>query len=243
MDAKKLMLMMDSKQYWQKIRALFGSSLIAYWPLWETSGTVAKDMSGNGNGTYSNVTLANKIGHNKKPVPQFNGSSSYVDIYSTALKNNFNGNSGTILQWVQIADLGTYTDGVRRYASQIFANASNYIFIYKSESDGTIVGRRIASSTSKLITYTASGNLGWIRVCLSWSTSPDELKFFVNGQKVGNTVTGNGSFSGDIDSNLCIIGAASKAPANQWSGWLSDTILLNRPITDTEALLDYSINP
>jgi hypothetical protein len=239
----KDVLLFQEDAYYQKMVRLWGSAMIAYFPLSESSGTVARDISANNNGTYSNVSLANKIGHNKKPVPYFDGSTSYVDIYSAGLNTKFNGNSGAILQWIQVYDLATYTDTVRRYSELLFADANNNVLIYKSESANTIVGRRIAASTSKLVTYAASSNLGWMRVCLSWSISPDELKLFVNGAQAGTTQTGNGSWTGALSSNFCIIGASSKVPANQWKGWLSDTIILNRPPTDDEVARDYAINP
>lgn len=44
--------------YQAKVLTLFEDDLIAYWPLNETSGTTANDVSGNGrHGTYSGVTL------------------------------------------------------------------------------------------------------------------------------------------------------------------------------------------
>ena len=36
------------KSYARKLRALFGPSIIAYWPLDEAGGTLALDLSGNG---------------------------------------------------------------------------------------------------------------------------------------------------------------------------------------------------
>src|SRR5260221_304319 len=49
----------EGPTYISKIIALFGSSLIGYWPLNEQSGSVAFDFSGKSrNGTHTAVTLA-----------------------------------------------------------------------------------------------------------------------------------------------------------------------------------------
>lgn len=64
---------------------ILADSPVAYWPLNETSGTTATDLSGNGkHGTYSNVTLgASGIDASSTDTcADFNGSSSYISVPS-----------------------------------------------------------------------------------------------------------------------------------------------------------------
>ena len=45
--------LMRRRAYWQTVSRIKRSNLLAYWPLWESAGTVMRDTSGNGrNGTY-----------------------------------------------------------------------------------------------------------------------------------------------------------------------------------------------
>lgn len=60
MKATRLLMLIGGQQkYWQKVKLLFGTALVAGWNFDDTSGTTAADFSGNGfNGTYSNFNLA-----------------------------------------------------------------------------------------------------------------------------------------------------------------------------------------
>ncbi len=67
--------------YWQRMRSLFGSDLLGYWPLWETGGSVAKDVSGNGRDlTYNAVlpTYASVLTPGKKFAPVYAGNAGQI---------------------------------------------------------------------------------------------------------------------------------------------------------------------
>jgi hypothetical protein len=62
MSSSKLLLL-SNLEYYQKIKQLFGSSIIAHWPMWEGSGSVAYDISGNGrNGAHLLALIGATLG-------------------------------------------------------------------------------------------------------------------------------------------------------------------------------------
>ena len=73
--------------YLDTVAAIETSNLIAYWPLRELTGTDADnyEVTASRDGTYTNVTLANTTGPMSGDAPKFDGSTSYVDIYSSSL--------------------------------------------------------------------------------------------------------------------------------------------------------------
>ena len=63
------------QSYLQKIIAMFGTSLIGYWPGSEEAGTVAVDYSGNGyNGVYTGVTFGQEGIGDGLICPRYDGS-------------------------------------------------------------------------------------------------------------------------------------------------------------------------
>ena len=67
--------------YITKVLNMDRANLVAYWPLYEKSGTNAKDLSDNVNdGTYSGVTLANEVSPQGTFAPDFDGVSDNVAI-------------------------------------------------------------------------------------------------------------------------------------------------------------------
>jgi hypothetical protein len=68
-----------STEYYQKILSIFGSSLVAYWPLWETSGSVAYDISENLKDLSLNGDISyRQLGKNEFTAMGFDGSSAYA---------------------------------------------------------------------------------------------------------------------------------------------------------------------
>ena len=57
---------------YRRLLRLFGSALIGYWPLWETSAGVIQDVAGqNYSGSYyGTMSPADGIGPNNRPAPR-----------------------------------------------------------------------------------------------------------------------------------------------------------------------------
>jgi len=72
-------------EYYQKI---LRASPLAYWPLWETSGTAVNDLSGNSyNGLYKFATLNGSTFINSDPCPTFG--SMWIELYSAGFASAF----------------------------------------------------------------------------------------------------------------------------------------------------------
>lgn len=230
--AKRVVVLGGGQSYAQKVKALFGSSLIQYLPMNETSGTTAVDASGNGRtGTYSGVILANtpapaKIGG---LAPFFDGINDFVNLYSVSLATAFNGNEGTFAFWIKSADWTLDN----RYALNLFVDSSNYIVSFTPISDNQLFMRRIAAGTTQTITLTSMSGTSWYHIALVWSVSGNYLRAYKNGVQVGTDTTGLPTFSGSLNSTRTLLGAFTTIDS-LFNGWLSHYLLLNRPATATE---------
>jgi hypothetical protein len=222
------------RPYYKKIIRMFGSSLIAYWPLWESNGSVATDISGNARpGAYTGVDFGYPgIGDGKRS-PYFDGANDYALIYSASLASAFNGAEGSILMWLKMFDATIWTDGLNHEFIRLYADDNN-----------RFEARKHASAAILRIDYTAGGTLltcntpaqtsvAWFPVAITWSKAADEYKCFLNGSQFDTTKNGLGTWAGSL-TNISKIGAQSDTPTSVWNGWISHTLLLNRAATPAE---------
>jgi hypothetical protein len=225
--------------YFQEIKNLFGSSIIGYWPLWDKSGTVIEDISGNNrHGIGSNLSLLQSGIGDGNPSTLFNGTTSYGNIYSLSLANAFNGSEGSILIWGNLNSLDT----VFRRLITIYVDSSNYVMIYKYRP-------ALPPTPSIYYVYNAGGIqkdilmtpliTGWNLYGLTWSKSLNEVKAYINGLQTGTTKNALGNWSGLP--GIIIIGALNTVPANSFDGKLEHTIILNRIATPTEILTTSTV--
>jgi hypothetical protein len=231
------------KTYARKIKRLFGSSLIAYWPLNETSGTVAYDVSGNArNGAYTGVDLANaaapaKIGG---MAPYFDGTNDYCNIYSASLASAFSGAAGSLFIWAKIFNAGIWTDASYDDFFRIAADANNEILLRKTNANNALYTRYNANGTTKSVTRTNTTTIDWFLFGFTWSKAADQMIAYYNGAQTGATQTGLDTWAGAPAAATCVIGAYVLTPANPWNGWLNQAIILNRIATPAEVLAMYN---
>lgn len=212
--------LMERRRYWQGITSVQPASLLAYWPLFEPSGTVVTDMSDNGrNGTYTAVTLGQAGIGDGRTSASFDGSTSYANVYSAGLASAFNGPAGTITAWARVANAGIWTDNALHRIATFGADANNRVLLRK---DGLndLRWTYIAGSTSKevaLVTTTTA----WFHSAITWDKAADAVKVYFNGAQTGSTQTGLGTWAGSLANNTTVIGAASTSPSGVWSGRLA----------------------
>jgi len=176
---------MGGASYARRVKALFGSALIGYWPLDEAAGPVAVDRSSQTNdGAYSNVTLSNALAplFMRTRCPAFNGSNSQVDIYSAGLAADFNGAEGAMGIWLKVSDVADWNTlnlspfGFQAdVANRLFARTGagshqlNLFYIAGNISVGSI-------SLQKLNNFN-----GWLELWFSWSDAANEFNVYCNG--------------------------------------------------------------
>jgi len=232
--ARKIVLL-NKLEYYLKIRRLFDSSIIAQWPLWEATGSVAYDVSGNGrNGAYTGVDLGYPGIGDGHTCPYFDGANDYVNVYSASLAAAFNGAEGTIVIWPRVFNAGVWADSLYHHTCIFRVDANNEIRIYKHNGNylyWQYVAGGVLSAVSLTVTPTTFMCLG-----LTWSKTNDRVKAFYNGLQTGATQVGLGVWAGALDANKVLIGAYNTTPQYAWYGYLGHGVLLNREATPSEML-------
>lgn len=217
--------------YWRQIQNIFGSSLIAYWPLWEASGTVANDISGNSrNGTYTGVDIGAAGIGDGKTCPYFDGTNDYVTIFSTSLRDAFNGSEGTIFIWAKVEDALEWTDGKNHYAVQLWVDNNNRLKISLG-SNGYISEWYYASGVEKTNIGFKARTTDWMLLGFTWSHSSDAMQCYLNGEAIGFALTGLGDWVGTLAyANISKLFTDD----DRFRGNLAHCAILNRAATPAE---------
>ena len=225
----------DRPAYHNKIKDMFGSAIVGYWPIWEPSGTVADDESGAAglDGTHTGVTLGQPGIGDGRTSGLYDGSTDFTNVYSDALVAAFVNNELTISAWARMRAASVWTDTVTRAVIDIRADSNNLVIIRKAGANNTFAGFYTAGGTSKTTTFTTS-TTDWFHVALTVSKSLDVARLFFNGVQQGADLTSLGTWVGALASTLCNIGAGSTVPANVTDGYIQHAFLLNRAATASE---------
>lgn len=212
-----------------------GYNPIAYWPLWENSGTTVKDHSGNGrDGTYANVALANTTGPDGEPAVRTYDATTIIDLYSVSLRDAFSGAEGTVAGWAKVSNAVIWVAGVQRHVATLAATVSNdHIFVYKAAAANTFTLVRQAGGVDKLVAITTS-TLAWFHWAITWSIAADEVKVYYNGSQSGATQTTLAAWVNVLDVNWATL-ACDRTPvgASEWPGWLAHIAVWDTPLSAT----------
>lgn len=226
--------------YTQKVQGTAAANLIGYWPMDESSGTVALDASGNGrNGAYkaSGEPLLGQTGiGDGRTCPLFDGTNDYNNIYSASLAGAFNGAEGTIACWCKVAAAGTWTDATDRRPISLRVDANNRLNVNKTATNNQVGSTYVAGGTSKGVSFTTAGPLTFFHLALTWSKSADQLKFYVNGAQVGTTQTGLGTWAGALAVGTTAVGGSDLIGGNPWSGAIAHAAIWTTPLSAAQIL-------
>ena len=233
-------IMAGKARYANRLLAVARANLLAYWPLNETSGTVAADLSGNGrNGAYTGVDLANTPGPaTGYSHPYFDGANDYCNIYGASLAAAFNGQSGTAALWVKLYP-GDWAVNAYRTALMISADGNNVLQLYKNNTGTRFDYFYRAGGTIDTLLYTTSSPAGWFHVAFTWSKAADNAKAYFSGVQVGSTLATLGTWAGAPAADLTNIGAEDNSPAvtTPFKGWLAHAAIWNTPLTAAQIAL------
>ena len=228
----------------KKILRMFGSSIVGFWPMTETHMNVAYDISGNGlNGTISaaGVAIASGSGPRKKPSPLFSAGS--IDIYSTSLNTLFNNTEGSLIIWNKVTST-VWGDGTNDCMLHVGKDATtNYVRLLKSSTANKISGSYMAGSSDKTRLSDAQTTTDWFLAAFTYSVSGNAGILYFNGVKQGATLTTLGTWSGNLATTFCQIGAQVKTtPALPENGYLQYALILNRAATASEFISLYNMS-
>ncbi len=234
------------KTYIQKMRTLFSLSLIAYWPLDDVSGVIAREVISGLNGTYRNtagtlngVTLGQAgIGGTRDGTSvAFDGSNGYCNIYSAGLAAVFNGAEGSMMLWAKAGNI--FGDGLSRMPMRVRADVNNMVYIEKQANN---IYSAIYRGSGTFASFDMANTSAWKHIAITWSTTANKIHAYQNGVEigVGQAYT---TWVGSLASTVCLIGAGATTPSSLWLGNVAHAMVLNRAVTGPEVLKAYQANP
>jgi len=219
-------------QYWQRVKTIMGTSLIGHWPLWDTVGSIsAVDISGHAhNGVPANVTFGAAGMRDGRTAASFNGTSSSINVFSTALRDLFNGQEGTVIIGGKVSDAAVWADAAERHFFMFYGDTNNRVRIRRPAAANTINFYYRAGGSNAEITMNPINTLDWMCLGFTWSKTANEMKAWYNGVQQGSTIavpTWNAAA-------LATATIGSWDAANFWKGGLPHCILGNRALTSAE---------
>jgi lysophospholipase L1-like esterase len=236
----------DEAQYWQRIKGQL--NVYAYFPLWETTGTVVTDIANARNGVYVNTSLANTTSLANKPCPLF--SSSVANIHTAGFNTAFMASAaakGFVAGAFKVSLAGVWTDGAARMVLDLTSTtATHLIRAQRPAGNNTFTLLYISGGVTKTLNATLK-NTGFVHFILTWdNTTTDTVKLYINGV-LTSTQTGIGAWTDtDLLAAWTHIGShSSTAVSSNWDGWISDAVFGTDYITDVQArsLATLSIRP
>ena len=206
---------------------------LVLFPLWEPSGSQVTDLSGHGrHGAYTGVTFGQKKG--RFVAPFFDGANDCADIYTTSLRDAFDGQEGSVVVWGKVYDVDVWTDGTQRNLLQLRVDVNNQISVFKASGANQLSLRYEANNTVETVTISSVTSIGWNCYGLTWSLSAGangEVKAYENGAQTGSTQVSLGTWAGSLLSTRTLIGAATTTPGNVWHGWLAMGAVFDRALS------------
>lgn len=209
-----------------------GLAPVAYWPLTESAGGSAADLSGNAlTASYTSCTLANRAGPGPSMgmAPYFDGVVSYVQLPAAGLNSLFDPTRGTIAIWVLPFDNWSDTT-LRDIVFLGDASAQNYIGIYRG--NAALIQNRVscAGSGSGVAHVGISGQI-WKSSVMTWDRSANQIYAYLNGTQVGPSAMPVGGWGASLANGGTRIGYSFDAP---WKGWLAHAAIWNRVLAAPE---------
>lgn len=223
---------------------VLSTSPIGFWHLNETSGTDAVNVGTLGtdaNGTHQGDTLAQVLAPNGGLAPSFNGTSSYVNLSSPALKTALDGRVSrfrpfTMGVWAKVSGLADWTDStVRRCATM--QDGGFWSFAHgKSSTNNTLDLYERGTTESTSISTNSYGNTtDWIFITgvAAQNATNEPKKLYVNGSLIGSNTTDFNYFGDFLNFYVGCYSNYYYTPVNTdfWKGYLSDAIVWDYEVT------------
>ena len=213
-----------SKDYYKKV--LSTSGLLAYWPLWEASGTTVTDIANARNGTYTGVDLGQTGIGDGRSCPLFAGAD-VANVYSAALAGAFSGQKGSLMAWIRVASAGVWTDSTYRYAFVFAADGQNEIWLRRNSTSNQLYHQYAANNVGEGFAESGLSTTNWLCYIYTWEAPTPGFSVYKNGVQVGSTQTIAGTWAGSLGSALTTVGAEDTTPGYPWSGYVAHVALWN----------------
>jgi hypothetical protein len=216
-------------------------NIVAYYKMWDKSGSVCTDVVNGYNGTYYNTILDQNIGKGKGILT---GATSRINIYSTPLVGAMDFNEGSIAVWFKM-DNAIWADGLQHHIFFCYGDANNAITIHKSSASNIIgIIYKAGGVTAQAYLSNLSNN-GLNCLIVTWSKSAHKIHAYFNGKKTTpqtNITSGDWNATGVSSSDFAIASQSSNSATLTWVGYLAHFVIAKKVISETEAsqMCDYS---
>lgn len=210
---------------------VLGTGPIAYWPLWEANGTVARCLVNPAqNGTYNSAVNTWPVGPgigDGNTAPNFDGVNDYVNINTAAFIAAFDGQEGAVHFWAKVSAAGVWTDAAFRNHYELLADGQNYVRIVKSNVNNALNWRYRANNILESVDLVTGAPTTWMQLGISWSKTNDQVIAYYGGAQTGAIQVGLGAWAGALVTT--IIGASNAIPALVWSGQIAHFAVFDYP--------------
>ena len=211
--------------YTNKIKALFGSSIIGYYRGAEASGTDALDESGfNYTGAYTGVTLGQPGIGDGLTCPLYDGANDFMQP-PAGFRTALNGQLGSVLFWIAATDWTVTGD-----AFNFQVDASNFIRcqLNAGVTDRIELSYNAGGTTKAVAEASGQTTTAFRHFALTWSLAADQMIAYRAGIQLGSTQTALGTFVGAFSATQTLIGARITTPTNIFNGRIEQFCVLNR---------------
>ena len=221
----------NSYGYFNTILGTKASSLIAYYPLDDVSGTSAREVKNGWNALYGNSPLLGQtgIGDGITSV-KFNASNNYISADNPSLKTAWNGDNGAISFWINL-DSATLNSASEKFII-VFSTGVNSLIVKKQAGVASVSAEMV--SGGKTVSAIQPITTGWVHLCVVWSKRNQYFKLYKNGSSDSPTTVPllTGTWSGTLSSSTMLFGNNSSAGTSSLGGNLAHVSIWNDYLSD-----------
>lgn len=221
----------DGSDYDLKV---YNTNPIGFWPMSETAGIVAADLSGGeAPGDYlGTLTLGvTGIGDGTTAVRTTHQADGRMSVTSGAVLSSFSGDLGSAMIWTKVNADGDYDSAGNNWFVGLYDDVENYFRFESGGADSSINFDRRGGDESDSIVYDTSRSLSWICWVYTWDfAGADEIELFHD--DVGVTPIGvTNTWAGSV---LSYITACNNGSNGAYWGDCAKLALWDRVITASE---------
>ena len=211
--------------------------LIAYWPMDDPSGSVARALP---LATFNGANTGAVI-NQPAPAPllkayTFDGSNDVLNVYTAALASAWDETTLTLLAFAKVSGAGVWTDSANRWIAQLSADSDNRIVLGKSSGANTLSCIVEYGNAGRFANKAALNPVDFFMAAVTVDTGANQAKFYYNGVQADSTMTSLGTWGGGLGLTLNNIGAETTGPAKVWDGDICHVALYNRVFTPAQVL-------
>jgi hypothetical protein len=222
--------------------AAASSNIIGYWMLADIAGTTnvkeETDAYHNKYGAACDIAFGGTGIGDGRTSACIQAASSYINIFSTNLDNDFSGLEGTLSHWVKAAASTFWDEEAIRGIVQLRADTNN-LLIHLKDNGGNLAWQFREGGAACSYSISRS-DTAWNHMATTWSKSASKLRFYHNGIE-GASKAFTGAWAGSLNSAQCVIGAAdTTSGAYGWDGSIQHVAIYNEALTAASILAIYN---